>query len=170
MPAAVVPVPVTSSSLPPHHFPLTVSYGCVPRSRFIRLRKLPSEAVRHTSPVQIFPCVPFPFLPLSVAVLYCVYSSLITRASIFFSNALAISGSVSSCPMRKYLTSKRTIPAKSAHSSFQSTNPFCKTATTQCLYILQPCNVQDRISVYSALLRSSLIPALLYPVPSTMRC
>ena len=41
------------------------------------------------------------------AVLYCVYSSLITRASIFFSNALTISGSVSSCPMRKYLTSKK---------------------------------------------------------------
>ena len=61
MPAAVVPVPVTSSSLPPHHFPLTVSYGCVPRSRFIRLRKLPSEAVRHTSPVQIFPACLFLF-------------------------------------------------------------------------------------------------------------
>ena len=64
--------------------------------------------------------------------------------------------------------SKRTL--ENAHSSFQSTNPFCKTATTQCLYLLQPCNLQDRISVYSALLRSSLIPALPYPVPSTMRC
>ena len=73
------------------HFSLTISNGSVPRTRHLRL----SETTTENSPVHLvypnIPCVPFPFLSLG-AILYFVYSSLITSASSFFSRPFFISG------------------------------------------------------------------------------
>lgn len=116
------------------HFSLTISNGSVPRTRHLRLSETTTESfpAHHT-----YPNIPAFSRSSSLgAVLYFVYSSLITSASSFFSSPFFISGYNFSCSSRKYLISAMKSSCEictffiSIHQSFPLT---IKSATMQYL-------------------------------------